>query len=64
MSEVKYSEAQFNKAVDIITNLPKNGPMQPTTDDQLYVRFLQEFFFIYLIYKILTSVHRTVLPIF
>jgi hypothetical protein len=32
------SEAKFNKAVAIIQSLPKNGPIQPSTDDQLYVR--------------------------
>lgn len=39
MSEVKYSEAQFNKAAEIIQALPKDGPVKPTTDDQLYVRY-------------------------
>jgi hypothetical protein len=32
------SEAKFNKAVVIIQSLPKNGPIQPSQDDQLYVR--------------------------
>jgi len=32
------SEAKFNKAVEIISNLPKDGPVKPTIDDQLYVR--------------------------
>ncbi|KAF8199707.1 acyl-CoA-binding protein [Pholiota molesta] len=30
------SEAKFNKAVEIIQNLPKDGPIKPTSDDQLY----------------------------
>ncbi|KAF8656191.1 hypothetical protein AX16_002629 [Volvariella volvacea WC 439] len=30
------SEAQFLKAAEIIANLPKDGPVKPTTDDQLY----------------------------
>ncbi|TFK33221.1 acyl CoA binding protein-domain-containing protein [Crucibulum laeve] len=30
------SEAKFNKAVEIIGNLPKDGPVKPSTDDQLY----------------------------
>ena len=34
----KMSEAKFTKAVTIIQSLPKNGPIQPSTDDQLYVR--------------------------
>ncbi|KAJ7227410.1 acyl-CoA-binding protein [Mycena pura] len=29
-------EAQFNKAVEIVKALPKDGPVQPTQDDQLY----------------------------
>jgi hypothetical protein len=32
------SEAKFNKAVEIVQSLPKEGPIQPTQDDQLYVR--------------------------
>jgi diazepam-binding inhibitor (GABA receptor modulator, acyl-CoA-binding protein) len=32
------SEAQFNKAVKIIQELPKDGPVKPSTDDQLFVR--------------------------
>lgn len=31
------SEAKFNKAVEIIQNLPADGPVKPTSDDQLYV---------------------------
>ena len=31
------SEAQFKKAVEIVGSLPKDGPVKPTTDDQLYV---------------------------
>ena len=40
MSEVKveYSEAQFKKAAEIIQSLPKDGPVKPTTEDQLFVR--------------------------
>ncbi|CCM03612.1 uncharacterized protein FIBRA_05750 [Fibroporia radiculosa] len=30
------SEAKFNKAVEIVQGLPKNGPIQPSQDDQLY----------------------------
>ena len=32
------SEAKFNKAVAIVQSLPKDGPIRPTQDDQLYVR--------------------------
>ena len=32
------SEAKFNKAVAIVQSLPKNGPIQPSQDDQLFVR--------------------------
>ena len=32
------SEAQFQKAVEIIQSLPKDGPIKPTQDDQLHVR--------------------------
>ena len=32
------SESKFNKAVEIIGSLPKEGPIKPTQDDQLYVR--------------------------
>ncbi|CCF52547.1 hypothetical protein NDA11_007293 [Ustilago hordei] len=28
-------EAKFNKAVSIVGSLPKDGPVQPTQDDQL-----------------------------
>ena len=30
-------EAKFNKAVAIVQGLPKEGPVQPTTDDKLKV---------------------------
>ncbi|KAF8492615.1 acyl-CoA-binding protein [Russula emetica] len=30
------SEAKFNKAVAIIQSLPKDGPIKPSQDDQLY----------------------------
>jgi len=30
------SEAKFEKAVHIIQNLPKDGPVKPSQDDQLY----------------------------
>jgi len=33
------SEAKFNKAVAIIQSLPKDGPVKPSTDDQLFVRY-------------------------
>ncbi|KAF8340382.1 acyl-CoA-binding protein [Cantharellus anzutake] len=29
------AEAKFNKAVEIIQSLPKDGPVQPTNDDRL-----------------------------
>lgn len=29
------AEAKFNKAVSIVGSLPKDGPVQPTQDDQL-----------------------------
>ncbi|KAJ1307367.1 hypothetical protein OPQ81_001472 [Rhizoctonia solani] len=29
------SEAKFNKAVEIVQNLPKDGPIKPTQDQQL-----------------------------
>ena len=31
------SEAKFNKAAEIIQSLPKDGPIKPTQDDQLFV---------------------------
>ena len=31
------SEAKFEKAVQIIQGLPKDGPVKPTQDDQLFV---------------------------
>jgi hypothetical protein len=31
------SESKFNKAVAIIQGLPKDGPVKPSVDDQLYV---------------------------
>ncbi|KIY43971.1 acyl-CoA-binding protein [Fistulina hepatica ATCC 64428] len=30
------SESKFNKAVEIVQSLPKDGPIKPTTDEQLY----------------------------
>ncbi|KAJ3552310.1 hypothetical protein NM688_g4216 [Phlebia brevispora] len=30
------SEAKFKKAVEIVQGLPKDGPVKPTQDDQLY----------------------------
>lgn len=33
------SEAQFDKAVAIVQDLPKEGPIQPSTDEKLIVRF-------------------------
>ncbi|KZT02275.1 acyl-CoA-binding protein [Laetiporus sulphureus 93-53] len=30
------SEAKFDKAVKIVQGLPKDGPVKPTQDDQLY----------------------------
>lgn len=32
------SKAKFDKAVSIVQNLPKEGPIQPTQDEQLFVR--------------------------
>lgn len=29
------AEAKFNKAVQIVGSLPKDGPVQPSQDDQL-----------------------------
>lgn len=29
--------AKFDKAVEIVQNLPKDGPIKPTQDEQLYV---------------------------
>ncbi|KXN88623.1 Acyl-CoA-binding protein [Leucoagaricus sp. SymC.cos] len=36
-------QAKFDKAVSIVQNLPKDGPVQPTQDDQLffYARYKQ-----------------------
>ena len=31
------SKAKFDKAVSIVQSLPKEGPIQPTQDEQLYV---------------------------
>ena len=31
-------EAKFQKAVEIVQGLPKDGPVKPTQDEQLYVR--------------------------
>jgi hypothetical protein len=33
------SEARFNKAVEIVQGLPKEGPIQPSLDEKLLVRF-------------------------
>ncbi|KAF8322718.1 acyl-CoA-binding protein [Clavulina sp. PMI_390] len=30
------SEAKFNKAVEIVQGLPKDGPVQPSDSDKLY----------------------------
>ncbi|KAK0485236.1 acyl-CoA-binding protein [Armillaria novae-zelandiae] len=30
------SEAQFKKAVEIVQSLPKDGPVKPTQDEQLF----------------------------
>ncbi|KAI9428310.1 Acbp from Moniliophthora Perniciosa [Lactarius indigo] len=30
------AKGKFEKSVEIIKNLPKNGPIQPTQEDQLY----------------------------
>ncbi|KAI0076012.1 Acbp from Moniliophthora Perniciosa [Panus rudis PR-1116 ss-1] len=30
------SKAKFDKAVEIVQSLPKDGPIKPTQDDQLY----------------------------
>ena len=38
------SEAKFKKAVEIVQSLPKDGDVQPTQDDQLYVSFSRFFF--------------------
>lgn len=31
------SQTKFEKAVSIVQGLPKDGPIQPTQDEQLYV---------------------------
>ena len=31
------SEAKFKKAAEIIQSLPKDGPIKPSQDDQLFV---------------------------
>jgi hypothetical protein len=38
MSEIKYTEAQFNQAVAVVQSLPKEGPIQLTNDQKLEVR--------------------------
>lgn len=38
------SETQFNKAVEIVKSLPKDGPIKPSVDDQLFVRTPPLFF--------------------
>ncbi|KAK7690483.1 hypothetical protein QCA50_005581 [Cerrena zonata] len=30
------TQSKFEKAVEIVQNLPKDGPIKPTQDDQLY----------------------------
>lgn len=35
------SESKFNKAVEIIQALPKEGPIKPSQDDQLFVSSLE-----------------------
>ena len=37
------SKAKFDKAVAIVQSLPKDGPIQPTQDEQLFVRAPSEF---------------------
>ena len=32
------SKAKFDKAVAIVQSLPKEGPIQPSQDEQLFVR--------------------------
>lgn len=32
------SEAKFQKAVEVVQSLPKDGPIKPSQDDQLFVR--------------------------
>ena len=32
------SKAKFDKAVAIVQSLPKQGPIQPSQEEQLYVR--------------------------
>lgn len=34
------SKGKFEKAVEIVQSLPKDGPIQPTQEEQLYVRNL------------------------
>jgi len=40
------SKAKFDIAVKIVQSLPKDGPIQPTQDDQLYVRTPVFFFLV------------------
>lgn len=48
------SQAKFDKAVAIVQSLPKDGPIKPSQEDQLTVRY-----FTYIsIYLILTRSHH------
>ena len=35
---ISMSQSKFDKAVSIVQSLPKDGPIKPSQDDQLYVR--------------------------
>ena len=37
-------EKKFNAAVEIVQNLPKDGPVKPSQDDQLFVSTLNQSF--------------------
>lgn len=51
-----YSATQFEKAVALIRDLPKDGPVKPSQDDQLLV---SRPFQLVLICDFLLSVHAT-----
>ncbi len=50
------SKGKFEKAVKIVQSLPKDGPIQPTQDDQLYVRC-----FLYVHRPAMAKLHQPVL---
>lgn len=52
------SEAKFNEAVKIVQGLPKEGPVKPSQEDQLYVRIHN-----YTDYLDLTAISSVLLPL-